>query len=1017
MATEADIKREKQATAQARERHNLEKDVVKLKKDAANAEGAALDVILKKIDDKRKKLKVIAKEQSARESEEMSYAMKAQALDAMRLDLGKKFLSVTKDGNEKIVRRTQEYYKQGFAAHKFLETNMLIGERVERMNESTQFGASLLESSDATIKKIGMDYAGFVDSQDKSLTISQDLMKNYDKLGGSTFQDLTNSAEEQLDVVEKQGIYLKNELIPGIEEEILLRISAGESAEDLVKTLAELKKVQRGNLADAKLNVAQAKEQKIIHEQTAAAAELITGPFKKLQGILESTPMGKFASEIVGVDQLMGDFTKKAQTQISNALDPQNPMNFGLAFHNIKKSGQKAVKGLQEGFSKLGKTFGSINKAMGGMLGPALAIVAVLMIAKKVAEMFFGGMMDTRKELGVTVAEAGKLQSSINTTAMEFSLLGVSAEDVAGISDSIRDNMGGLSSATSENISAMTQLTALYGISGENTGILAAQMMAVGASSVDAATSQMESVALLARASGVAPAAVMNDVAQSADAFAGFAKEGGENVFKAAIAARKLGLDMAAVENIADSLLDFESSINAQMEASMLTGRNINTDKARELALAGDLEGMQKEVTKQIGSAADFEKLNVVQRKSLAAAFGVSVSELGKMVANQDKLNNMTEAEKGHRDKMAKVMEFLGKAWAGFLSIGKALLPVVIGIGVAVAVAFYPVTLAVVAVTAIGMAFNYLNKQVPMLGTILGTILGLMTAIWIKSKLTGEEMSGGIMKGAKGMASKLKDKVTGGGDKGGGLMDKFKSGGGDKKGGPLGGMFQKFDAKKALAGAAALLIISAALFVTAKALQEFGKVGWGAMAKAGVALLGLVLVLAAIGAIMMSGVGALAIIAGAAAMLIMAAALLVLGIAIQAIGKGFDMLAQGLGSFVPVIMTLAPVAKSIFILAGAFTALGISMGALALGALMLLPALPVLMTLAAIGMLGGALLGGGGEGASAGGAAESNPVELKLDSTNSKLDELIDLMGQQGPIALGVSQTKVNTGRMADSII
>jgi hypothetical protein len=563
----------------------------------------------------------------------------------------------------------------------------------------------------------------------------------------------------------------------------------------------------------------------------------------------------------------------------------------------------------------------------------------------------------------------------------------------------------------------MTQLTALYGISGENTGILAAQMMAVGASSVDAATSQMESVALLARASGVAPAAVMNDVAQSADAFAGFAKEGGENVFKAAIAARKLGLDMAAVENIADSLLDFESSINAQMEASMLTGRNINTDKARELALAGDLEGMQKEVTKQIGSAADFEKLNVVQRKSLAAAFGVSVSELGKMVANQDKLNNMTEAEKGHRDKMAKVMEFLGKAWAGFLSIGKALLPVVIGIGVAVAVAFYPVTLAVVAVTAIGMAFNYLNKQVPMLGTILGTILGLMTAIWIKSKLTGEEMSGGIMKGAKGMASKLKDKVTGGGDKGGGLMDKFKSGGGDKKGGPLGGMFQKFDAKKALAGAAALLIISAALFVTAKALQEFGKVGWGAMAKAGVALLGLVLVLAAIGAIMMSGVGALAIIAGAAAMLIMAAALLVLGIAIQAIGKGFDMLAQGLGSFVPVIMTLAPVAKSIFILAGAFTALGISMGALALGALMLLPALPVLMTLAAIGMLGGALLGGGGEGASAGGAAESNPVELKLDSTNSKLDELIDLMGQQGPIALGVSQTKVNTGRMADSII
>ena len=41
------------------------------------------------------------------------------------------------------------------------------------------------------------------------------------------------------------------------------------------------------------------------------------------------------------------------------------------------------------------------------------------------------------------------------------------------------------------------------------------------------------------------------------------------------------------------------SSINAQMEASMLLGRNINTDKARQLAFEGDLAGMQKEILKQ----------------------------------------------------------------------------------------------------------------------------------------------------------------------------------------------------------------------------------------------------------------------------------------------------------------------------------------------------------------------------------------------------------------------------------
>ena len=42
---------------------------------------------------------------------------------------------------------------------------------------------------------------------------------------------------------------------------------------------------------------------------------------------------------------------------------------------------------------------------------------------------------------------------------------------------------------------------------------------------------------------------------------------------------------------------------------------------------------------------------------------------------------------------------------------------------------------------------------------------------------------------------------------------------------------------------------------------------------------------------------------------------------------------------------------------------------------------------------------------------------MSTQAMESKLDELIQLMGQQGPIALGVNQTKVHTGRMADSII
>ena len=119
-------------------------------------------------------------------------------------------------------------------------------------------------------------------------------------------------------------------------------------------------------------------------------------------------------------------------------------------------------------------------------------------------------------------------------------------------------------------------------------------------------------------------------------------------------------------------------------------------------------------------------------------------------------------------------------------------------------------------------------------------------------------------------------------------------------------------------------------------------------------------------------------------------------------------------SLVPVIQTLAPMSEGIFKLAGAFTALGISMGAMALGALALIPALPVLMTLAAIGALGGAVLGGGGEQSTGDG---QNPVELKLDETNQKLDKLIDIMGDGGIIAENLYGIKRNTGDFTDSIM
>ena len=726
-----------------------------------------------------------------------------------------------------------------------------------------------------------------------------------------------------------------------------------------------------------------------IDDISKKSAESIMGPLNNIKTFVDGMPFGPLISRIAELDPLMENFSESVSSNIAQAMDPKSTMDYGTAFQNIMDSSVGVVNGLAG-------AVGKVNAMMGGMLAPILAVVGILFLAKKAIDMFFGGTMETRKELGVTTMEAAKLQNITNTAAMQFKMLGVSAEDVAGITKGIQDNLGGVSQVTQETVTALASLNANFGVSGETATKLMATMQAVGSASSEAAISQLESVGHLARQNGVAPAAIIEDMASDMDTFASFAVDGGKNLAKAAISARKLGLDMATTAKMAESLLSFEDSINAQMEASMLTGRMINTDKARELALAGDLDGMQREITSQIGSAAEFESMNVIQRQKLAAAFGVSVGELSKMITNQDKLNNMTDSEKKKRDLIAGAMEELGKAGTQLLSALKSMIPVLIGV-------LSPLILIASVVGGVlvlfGKLLEFLN-QANVAGIGLGDVLMFAAgaALLFKKNLLSGMMSGikNIIGGIGKMGSGLMSKVSGGGGAGGaagGVMDKITGGDKGKKGGSPLGFVEKIDPKKMLAGAAAMLIVSAALFVTAKALQEFAEVSFGDLGKAGLALLGLVGVLAAVGAIMMSGVGAVAIIAGAAAMLVIASSLLVLGIAIQAIGKGFDILASGLTKIFPVMSQLVSIGTSIMALGAAFGVLAVGLGAFAVAAMALLPALPVLMVLGGMALGAGMLLGGGG------GAQEENNVEIELKKQNEKLDTMISLLSEDGPIA------------------
>ena len=758
------------------------------------------------------------------------------------------------------------------------------------------------------IQGFNKGYSKIVEALIKTREIGIDVGKNYDNIGKESFASVETEGRRSEIMAEMASI--SNRYFGAnkkLGEELLEQKQAELDTLDVLD-----KKIERQAILDRKVKAAQS---------------FITGPFEKLKSILDSVPGGGIMSEMIGVDTQMNKFIDDTRVNLVNAFNDPSPENLQNAMSNIGESGMKAVNGLVSGFKGLFKMI---------LTNPFIAMTAALIAAGSALSAIFDGALETRKELGISFVNAAKLQSTINLTAVQFKLLGVSGEDVAAITDGIRANLGGTTQPSAELVKGFTSLVATTGISGENVTKLATQMMAVGASSQEAAMSQIESVAALARANNVAPGDILNDIASDSDLFASHAKDGGKNLAMAAITAKKLGLEMATVSKISDSLLSFEESINAQMEAQVLTGKNINTDKAREMALSGDLDGMQREITKQIGSAAEFERMNVVQRQALAGAFGVSVGELGKMITNQEKINNMTEAEKKSRDMIAGILKFIGGAMSSLMSLAKAMIPAFVGLGIAIAVAFYPVTLTVAGFVALGKAIEFLNTKFEYAGTILGTMVALATLFVAKMTLAGSGIGGKITGALGGIKDKMKGVVGGGAGGAGGVDELGKKGPGVGKGmKSLAKGVGAFANPKVILGLAALTValigVGFALKLAAPGIKAFGEA---------------------------------------------------MGTIIKSVASGISTIIGAIGDFAVKLMTIASptMALGLFATAAGFTALAGSMAVFAGAGLL---ALPALLALTAFNAVSGA--GGGGEGENTTDTLLKEQI-TELKKMNAKLD-------------------------------
>jgi len=147
-----------------------------------------------------------------------------------------------------------------------------------------------------------------------------------------------------------------------------------------------------------------------------------------------------------------------------------------------------------------------------------------------------------------------------------------------------------------------------------------------------------------------------------------------EKLTEAVIQARRLGMELGSLNGIANSLLNFEESIGNELEAELLTGRQLNLERARAAALTGDQNTLMREIATAAGSLAEFENMNVLARQSLAQSLGLNVDQMSEMLLKQEAINQLGEKGKEATDAQLKAARELQNTEKGrTLSLGEAL--------------------------------------------------------------------------------------------------------------------------------------------------------------------------------------------------------------------------------------------------------------------------------------------------------------------------------------------------------
>lgn len=494
---------------------------------------------------------------------------------------------------------------------------------------------------------------------------------------------------------------------------------------DTLKPLEKIGKMSAKSLQDEKARIAEAVELEAITQDQA-------DNLLKQLATLEKISKNPVIKTGFGVAADSLDSMQKSINTFASKIPGGEMLSKALGLDKLSEKLQNAIVG--------GARMGLIaTVAIAGTL------FAVLMSITKEAEKF-------SEATGLTYSQSRQIADVARETQTSFSIQLATQEDILAVQQESITAFGTTAMLSGQQAANLADLGKAFGYGAQQAGKVNNVFMTMGASATQAYEAQ-ESLAAEALKAGVSVGAVTKDIADNAQ---NTAKYFGGNVTalkNAAIEAAKMGMSLSTMAKVSDKLLDIQSSIAAQFEFQALSGRQLDLDLARQLALEGDIAGASKEVLNAVGSTAEFNKMSVLEKKKLAEATGMEVSELQKSLVVQEKLGDLTDDQKAAmsglnlsaqqlmdmgpeqiRQKLAE-QQAIQQGVAAFDTMKNQLMTALIPLAETLGTIFS--TLAPIIKAAFlplewaGKTIQFIVDLFSQFPIIMGSILALTTAIWV----------------------------------------------------------------------------------------------------------------------------------------------------------------------------------------------------------------------------------------------------------------------------------------------